>query len=123
MEVSVASLKMRGPYDLTPEKIDRFVTPHVPGVFAVGYTRESGAFVVSYIGRSDSDIRSALREQSSDETARFKWMESASAMAAFDTQCELYHEFGGPDSLENEEHPGRPKGSKWVCPVCDIFDR
>jgi hypothetical protein len=119
----MASLRMHGPYDLTPEDIDRFVTPHTPGVFAVGYTRESGAFVVGYIGRDDSDLRSALRAQEPDETARFKWMESASAMAAFDTQCELYHEFGGPDSLENEEHPARPKGSKWVCPVCDIFDR
>lgn len=68
----MACLRVFGPYDLTPDNIDRFVRPCVPGVFAVGYTRESGAFVVGYIGRSDSDLRSALRAQSSDETARFK---------------------------------------------------
>jgi hypothetical protein len=114
---------MYGPYNLTPDNIDRFVKPCVPGVFAVGYTRESGAFVVRYVGRADSDLRAALRSQPSDETARFKWVESASQMAAFDTQCELYHQFGGTDALDNDEHPPRPKGSQWVCPVCGIFDR
>jgi hypothetical protein len=113
---------MYGPYNLTPDNIDKFVKPCVPGVFALGYTRESGAFVVSYVGRSDSDVRSVLQAQSFDETARFKWMESASPMAAFDTQCELYHQFCAPDSPD-EEHPERPKGSKWVCPVCAIFDK
>ena len=119
----MACLRMFGPYDLTPDNIERYVRPYAAGVFAVGYTRESGAFVVRYIGRSDSDLRTELRAHSSDETARFKWVESASQMSAFDTQCELYHEFGGPDSLENDEHPARPKGSKWVCPVCDVFNR
>ena len=119
----MACLRMSGPYNLTPDNIDRFVRPNATGVFAVGYTRESGAFVVRYIGRSDSDLKDALRAHTSDETARFKWMESSSQMSAFDTQCELYHEFGGPDALENEEHPPRPNGSRWVCPVCDIFGR
>ncbi len=119
----MACLRMFGPYDLTPDSIDRFVRPLATGVFAVGYTRENGAFVVRYIGRSDSDLRSALRAQPPDEMARFKWVESSSQMAAFDTQCELYHEFGGADALENDEHPPRPKGSGWVCPVCGIFDR
>jgi hypothetical protein len=119
----MACLRMVGPYDLTPDNIDRYVRPYATGVFAVGYTRESGAFVVRYIGRSDSDMRSELRAQPPDETARFKLMESASAHAAFDTQCQLYHEFGGPDSLENDEHPMPPKGTKWVCPACGIFDK
>jgi len=119
----MACLRMFGPYDLTPANIERYVRQNATGVYAVGYTRESGAFVVRYIGRSDTDLRSALRAQDSDETARFKWVESPSQMSAFDTQCELYHEFGGADTLENEGHPARPKGSKWVCPVCDIFNR
>ena len=119
----MACLRMLGPYDLTPDNIDRVVRPYATGVFAIGYTRESGAFVVRYIGRSDTDLRSELRAQSPDETARFKLVESPSAMAAFDTQCELYHEFGGADSLENDEHPPRPRGTKWVCPACDIFGR
>jgi hypothetical protein len=110
---------MRGPYDLNPTKIDEVVKARVPGVFATGYTKETGAFVVRYIGRSDSDVRSELRAQESDQTARFKWVESASAHSAYEAQCRLYHDFGGSDALENEDHPNRPAGTSWRCPVCN----
>jgi hypothetical protein len=113
---------MFGPYNLTPDNIDHYVRPCAPGVFMVGYTKENGAFVVRYVGRSDSDVRTELRRQPLDEMARFKWAETSSQMSAFDTQCELYHEFGA-DSLDNDEHPPRPKGSGWVCPICDVFER
>jgi hypothetical protein len=111
-------LGMRGPYDLNPSKVDEVVRSHVPGVFATGYTKETGAFVVRYIGRSDSDVRSELRAQEMDETARFKWVEAASAHSAFEAQCRLYHDFGGNDALENEYHPYAPDGTNWRCPVC-----
>jgi hypothetical protein len=114
---------MYGPYDPTPTVKRPRVKPHVPGVFAVGYTRESGAFVVRYIGRADSNLQEELERQDADETARFKWAESSSKMEAFDTQCLLYHKFGGGDTLENEDHPEPPKNSHWVCPVCNIFGR
>jgi hypothetical protein len=119
----LASLGMYGPYDLTADAIHKSVKAHVPGVYAVGYTRESGAFVVRYIGRSDSDMRGDLEKLEHDETARFKWAETATKMEAFDTQCVLYHKFGGDAALENEDHPEPPKNSRWVCPVCDILGR
>ena len=112
------NLGMHGPYNLNASRIDEVVKAHVAGVFAVGYTKETGAFVVRYIGRSDSDVRSELRAQESDETARFKWVESASANSAFEAQCRLYHDFGGNSGLENEGHPCRPNGTNWRCPVC-----
>lgn len=114
----MASLGMRGPYDLNAAKIDEVVRFHVPGVFATGYTKETGAFVVRYVGRSDSDVRAELRAQQTDETARFKWVESESAHSAFEAQCRVYHDFGGSDALENEEHPRAAKGLNWRCPVC-----
>jgi hypothetical protein len=114
---------MHGPYDLTSRKIDEVVKPYVPGVFATGYTRESGAFVVRYIGRADTDVRSELKAQESDETARFKWVEVSSARHGFEAQCRLYHEFGGSRILENEDHPARPAGTNWRCPMCEAYDR
>jgi len=117
------TLGMRGPYDLNARKIDEVVRPYVPGVFATGYTKETGAFVVRYIGRSDSDVRAELKAQGYDETARFKWIEAPSQREAFEMQCRLYHDFGGSAVLENEDHPDRPTGNNWQCPVCGIFDR
>jgi hypothetical protein len=116
-------LGMRGPYNLSAQRIDEVVKPCVPGVYALGYTRESGAFVVRYIGRSDKDVRAELHAQGLDETARFKWAEAGSSHDAFDTQCRLYHDFGGGRALENEDHPQRPAGTNWPCPVCDFYGR
>jgi hypothetical protein len=116
-------LGMRGPYDLNPAKVDEVVRTHVPGVFATGYTKESGAFVVQYIGRSDSDVGKEIKAQESDSSARFKWAEAESAHAAFEAQCRLYHDFGGCNVLENEDHPHRPHGTNWPCPVCDVYGR
>lgn len=117
------SLGMRGPYKLSPQQIDEEVKPSVPGVFATGYVKESGAFVVRYIGRSDRDVRTELKTQETDIGARFKWVEATSQHEAFELQCRLYHEFGGSIVLENEEHPERPKGANWQCPDCNFFHR
>jgi len=117
------SLGMHGPYDLTVGKVEEIVKPYVPGVFAIGYTRESGAFVVQYIGRSDRDVRAELMAQPMDETTRFKWVEMPSQRVAFETQCRLYHDFGESRVLENENHPERPAGANWPCPVCDVYGR
>jgi hypothetical protein len=114
---------MHGPYDLTAGNIDRFVRAYVPGVFALGYTRENGGFVVRYIGRADTDVGRELKAQPADETARFKWVEVSSQKAGFDTQCRLYHDFGGGDALENEDHPAPPAGTKWSCVVCGVSFR
>lgn len=97
--------------------------PYVPGVFAIGYTRENGAFVVRYIGRSDSDTRDELKSVPTDETARFKWAEAPSQQSAFEVQCKLYHDFGGSRTLENEIHPERPRGVNWKCPVCAFYGK
>lgn len=44
------------------------------------------------------------------------------AKAAFEKECALYHDFGGPQGqLDNEVHPARPEGTDWQCPRCDVF--
>jgi hypothetical protein len=78
---------------------------------------------VRYIGRSDTDVRAELKAQGYDETGGFKWVEAPSQREGFEMQCRLYHDFGGSDALENEDHPDRAPGTRWTCPVCDLFDR
>jgi hypothetical protein len=42
-----------------------------------------------------------------------------SAKAAFDKECDLYHDFKPPD---NKVHPARQKGANWTCKRCTVFD-
>jgi len=112
------SLDMRGPHRLTPDNVDRAITAIQPGLFAIGYVKESGAFVVRYIGRSDTDVRGTIKEQEADATSWFKWTPVSSAKAGFDRECKLYHDFGEDAVLENEGHPAPPRGTNWRCVVC-----
>jgi hypothetical protein len=52
-------LQMNGPYPLTDEAIDDALARTSPGNFALGYM-EGTAFVVFYVGRSDSDLKECL---------------------------------------------------------------
>ena len=52
-------LGMSGPYPLTDEAIDQALLRTSPGNYALGYM-DGAAFVVFYVGRSDSDVRSRL---------------------------------------------------------------
>jgi len=54
-------LEMNGSFPLTDEAVDEMVTRTSPGNFALGYM-DGPTFVVFYIGRSDSDVRSRLHQ-------------------------------------------------------------
>jgi hypothetical protein len=54
-------LGMNGPYPLTDEAIDEALLRTSPGNYALGYM-DDGAFVVFYVGRSDSDVRRRLHD-------------------------------------------------------------
>ena len=55
------SLEMSGPHLLSDETIDETMTRTSPGNYALGYM-EDGAFLVFYVGRSDSDLRQRLHD-------------------------------------------------------------
>ncbi len=114
------TLDMKGPYYLTPQKVDETIPRIHPGNYAVGYTKENGAFVVRYVGRSDSNLNQALKAQPADSSTKFKWCYAPSEKVAFDKECKTFHDFGGSDQLENEEHPRAPAGTNWRCPVCNF---
>jgi hypothetical protein len=58
---TLRSLGMRGAYPLSDEAITAEVKHTSPGNYALGYL-EDGRFVVFYVGRSDRDLRSRLRD-------------------------------------------------------------
>ena len=119
----MATLNMQGPYPLTKEKIDDVITKTSPGNYALGNSDEK-SFYVHYVGRADDDLNGRLKwwVGKKDKYAEFKYSYAASAKAAFEKECQNFHDFGGSEKLDNEYHPDRPEGANWSCPVCDIFD-
>jgi hypothetical protein len=107
-------------YVLSDERIDEVVTKKLPGTFALD-RRDDRVFKVSRVGRSDGDINARLKSQVGCGYKYFTFGYSASAQAAFEKECKLYHDFEPPD---NAVHPDRPEGSNWTCPVegCDALD-
>jgi hypothetical protein len=120
----MASLNMNGPYPLTAQRIDEVVTRTSPGNYALGRVSD-GTFYVSYVGRSDDDVKARLKswvDAKPNRYKRFKFSYATSPKAAFEKECHNYHDFGENETLDNKSHPQRPAGTNWKCPVCDIYD-
>ena len=66
---------------------------------------------------SDEETKTLIKAAKDYYKARFKI-----AKAAFEKECQNYHDFGGSKKLDNKIHPDRPKDKDYECPVCDIFD-
>ena len=114
---------LKGSYTLDNETIDKVVTRTSPGAYALGYVKDN-MFYVCYVGRSDTDINDRLKQHVGEKPkySKFKFDYFGSPKAAFEKECNLWHDFGGPEgSLDNKSHPDRPDGSNWKCPRCDVF--
>jgi hypothetical protein len=55
------TLEMNGPHPLSDEGIDAVLRRTAPGNYALGYM-DGETFSVFYVGRSDTDVRSRLRQ-------------------------------------------------------------
>jgi hypothetical protein len=108
-----------GPYRLNFDTIDATVTRASAGVYALGHVSPEGKFCIDHVGRSDTNLKARLRERIGSATL-FKFGYLASSKAAFERECELFHDFEPPG---NRVHPGRPAGTSWECPRCRIFAR
>lgn len=118
----MASLRMQGPYVLSSAKINEVVTKTLPGNYALGYTKDNGTFIVQYVGRSDTNLNQELRSKLGNSYKKFKYSYATSPKAAFEKECQNYHDFGASEKLSNRYHPDRPDDTNWKCPVCSIFD-
>ena len=116
------SLRMEGPYAFTRAKIDDVVTKTSSGNYALGYVRDDRTFIVQYVGRSDTDLNRELKAKLDSKYKQFKYGYATSPRAAFEKECQNYHDFGGTKGrLNNTYHPARPAGTIWKCPACNIF--
>jgi hypothetical protein len=106
-----------GPYRLTFDGINEAMYRQAAGVYALGSNDPSGNFQVKHVGRADADLRARLRDCIGSEVM-FKYRFYSNARTAFEKECELFHDFSPPG---NRIHPGRPKGTNWLCPRCQIF--
>lgn len=111
----------KGPFLLTMEEIDGQIIRKSAGVYVLEKGEKDYGFIVSYVGRADKDINSRLHQWVGNKYKRFKFDYFSSPKAAFEKECEIYHDFGESEKLDNEIHPDRPKDADWQCPRCDIF--
>ena len=112
----MTTLNMNGPFDLDEVSIDSEVTETSAGNYALGKQSEKGGLVVSYVGRSDSDVNLRLRYWASNSKhAMFKFSYASSPKEAYEKECKNYHDFNPSD---NDIHPDKPDDSNLTCPVC-----
>lgn len=114
----MASPSMSGPFALTKDGIDNAVTQTSAGVYALGYT-SGNTYYIQRVGRSDDDLNRRLHDYEGQYT-QFKAAYCSSSLAAFNAECELWHDYAGDN---NPLHPARPAGKDWKCPRCKTFDK
>lgn len=118
----MSSLGMNGPFDFNRNTIDQEVSCTNPGNYALGYVKDENTFIVQYVGRSDDDVNSRLKDHLNDPESysSFKFSYATSPKEAYEKECRNYHDFGGPErKLNNKIHPDQPNYPKtWECPVC-----
>ena len=120
-------LNMKGPYPLTVEDIDRQIPKNRIGNYAYGYINKEKVFVVTYVGRSDSDLNTRIKHGIMENIFNphlryeyFKFSYASSVKEAYEKECQNYHDFGGEIGyLANEIHPAKPEGTSYCCPVCN----
>mgnify|MGYP001190839583 FL=1 len=112
-----------GPYSLTEEEIERFVTGaedwSSAAVYALGPVKDK-RFYIRRVGHADGDL---VHELSAflGQYAAFRFKFYRSTRSAYDKECRLYHEFKPRD---NVTHPVKPKNTKFNCPVasCEMAE-
>jgi excinuclease UvrABC nuclease subunit len=109
---------MSGPHLLNAQTIIRIVP-----VLSIGaYILSKEGRTVHYVGRSDNDLAARLTSHINDSQiyTHFWYEVSTSAKSAFELECNWWHKYKPSD---NKNHPGRPNGSGWQCPICNIFQQ
>jgi hypothetical protein len=114
MLAEMTSTGLRGPYALVYDVVDAEVADNHPGTYVLGYIDFQGRFCVNFVGSSPTDLRAKLKERIGTAQC-FKFRHFVSDRAAFEKECELFHQFL-PSG--NFLHPDRPPNTTWRCPRC-----
>lgn len=113
---------MLGPFALTDDEVNKRVPENVMGNYAFLQKKWlAGEYFVRYVGRSDSDLKKEIKQQMRTDRAKgcthFKYSIAKSVKEAFEKECRNYHDFGGNTKLHNKNHPDKPDGTEYECPV------
>ena len=113
----MASLNMSGPFSFTESGIDSAIHDNKIGNYALGSKNDKNGLGISYVGRSDNDLKSELKQRlQTHPHSHFKASYANSVEEAYIKECQNYHDFSPP---ENEIHPAKPN-SNINCPICGI---
>lgn len=100
---------LMGPYSIT--EVDNYVTQIAPGVYILSRDGRTAA----YVGRSDTDVGSRIKQSAREGNYTRFWFEYAtSTRDAYLKECEYFHKY---NPLDNNVHPAVPFGTNWRCPV------
>ena len=118
---AVLSDTMEGPFQLAERVVEVLIKQRGPAVFLLRRIDETPAYAYyrGFVGRTGSDLAQALEKWFDSDYRVFWFAYAVSAAAAFEEQCRLWHELGGPaGKLDNEDHP-QAAGTHLVrCPSC-----
>lgn len=104
--------------ELTDKAIDANVTRVSPGNYMLGKIRRDGNIEIRYVGRSDSDLATRLKQHLEEGYEFFTFQYATSPKSAFEQECKDYHKYGESLILDNKIHPDSPSGIRRICPIC-----
>ncbi len=114
----MATLNMKGPYNLDKATVEKVLGNDQIGNYALVEKNNKGDVFVRYVGRSDDCIKKRLLYWvKNSQRQLFKYSYAESIKEAFDKECKNYHDFNPAD---NDIHPDKPEGKNYKCPVCDV---
>ncbi len=117
----MATSRLRGPFTLTTLGVQKAVTRTSAGAYGLGHTRQTdNVFIIEYVGRSDDDVCARLLKWAPAKYLQFKYEYYDSSLAAYRKECDLFHDFSGMGSLDNEVHPAKPANSNLRCARCGV---
>ena len=103
-------------YVLTNGAINALVEDERMGNYLLGIEDSDGKVTVKYIGRSDTDLASRLKDHVKEYYTYFAFRYAPSKTAAYRQECQDYHYYY--NNLDNKIHPDAPSNINRICPVC-----
>ncbi|MCO5142659.1 MAG: hypothetical protein M9962_06175 [Oligoflexia bacterium] len=99
--------------EFTEENVLREIPKEMLGVFQLSKNGEK----ISYVGRSDADLRDELKKFLGKGYGFFQWVQLPWTKETFEMHCRLYHHAGGREQLDNEDHPVSSDVKQSCCPL------
>lgn len=99
-------------FQLRPWLVRALIPPGQIGTYELFRDRQ-----LTYVGRSDTDLRRRLIQHSRAHRAEFFTFDiHRSTQNAFEAECCLFH--GADHVLTNQIHPAAPRHTAHRCPFC-----